>query len=185
MGLPVHLHLGTADVCRPGRACLPDERWRRVKPVTSKSIFAEPIDALYGRSSRAPATTVLARTVAGGKSLSIRFPPRRGRRLPAAGWPFSKRLPKPIRCELWCACWRFSGLVDLSHFSRWCGTSRRPNFDAITAGPPGFSVLGPASAGCCRYARSFGRPVHRDRHGLSHRSMRRIPDALGPEPGRP
>src|SRR5207245_10577864 len=79
-GLPVHLHLGTADVV--GRVVL--LAGRSLAPGETGYVqidFAEPIGALYG--DRAVLSDHGARhTLAGGRVVDP-FPPRRGRRLPA------------------------------------------------------------------------------------------------------
>jgi selenocysteine-specific elongation factor len=79
-GLPVHLHLGTADIV--GRLAVLGGR--SIAPGGSGFVqvdFAEPIGALHG--DRAVLRDHAARhTLAGGRVVDP-FPPRRGRRLPA------------------------------------------------------------------------------------------------------
>jgi selenocysteine-specific elongation factor len=79
-GLPVHLHLGTADIV--GRLAV--LRGRSIVPGGSGFVqvdFEEPIGALHG--DRAILRDHAARhTLAGGRVVDP-FPPRRGRRLPS------------------------------------------------------------------------------------------------------
>jgi selenocysteine-specific elongation factor len=79
-GLPVHLHLGTADVV--GRVAVLGGR--SIAPSGSGFVqvdFAQPIGALHG--DRAVLRDHAARhTLAGGRVVDP-FPPRRGRRLPS------------------------------------------------------------------------------------------------------
>ena len=79
-GLPVHLHLGTADIV--GRVAVLGGR--SISPGESGFVqvdFEQPIGALHG--DRAVLRDHAARhTLAGGRVVDP-FPPRRGRRLPA------------------------------------------------------------------------------------------------------
>ena len=79
-GLPVHLHLGTADIV--GRVAV--LRGRSIVPGGSGFVqvdFEQPIGALHG--DRAVLRDHAARhTLAGGRVVDP-FPPRRGRRLPS------------------------------------------------------------------------------------------------------
>jgi len=140
-GLPVHLHLGTADVV--GRVAL--LAGRSLAPGEAGYVqidFAEPIGALYG--DRAVLRDHRARhTLAGGRVVDP-FPPRRGRRLPAR----LAVLEAAAEADPGQALTRMlevSGLVDLPHFAL-VRNLAPAELDAIT-GAGGLLCAGPARAG--------------------------------------
>ena len=140
-GLPVHLHLGTADVV--GRVAL--LAGRSLAPGATGYVqidFAEPIGALYG--DRAVLRDHRARhTLAGGRVVDP-FPPRRGRRLPAR-LAILEAAAEADPGQALTRTLEVSGLVDLPHFAL-VRNLAPAELDAIT-GAGGFLCVGPARAG--------------------------------------
>jgi selenocysteine-specific elongation factor len=140
-GLPVHLHLGTADVVGwvallAGRSLAPDASgYVQVD-------FAEPIGALYG--DRAVLRDHGARhTLAGGRVVDP-FPPRRGRRLPVR-LALLEAAAEPDPAQALTRMLEVGGLVDLPHFAL-VRNLAPAELDAITEAG-GFFRVGPARAG--------------------------------------
>ena len=140
-GLPVHLHLGTADVV--GRVAL--LAGRSLAPGETGYVqidFAEPIGALYG--DRAVLRDHRARhTLAGGRVVDP-FPPRRGRRLPAR-LAILEAAAEADPGQALTRTLEVSGLVDLPHFAL-VRNLAPAELDAITEAG-GFLCVGPARAG--------------------------------------
>ena len=140
-GLPVHLHLGTADVV--GRVAVLAERSLGAGETGYVQIdLAEPIGALYG--DRAVLRDHGARhTLAGGRVVDP-FPPRRGRRLPARLAVLEAAAESdPVRALVRMV--QVSGVVDLSHFAL-VRNLASAELDAL-AEADGFLRIGPARAG--------------------------------------
>ena len=140
-GLPVHLHLGTADVV--GRVAL--LAGRSLAPGETGYVqidFAGSIGALYG--DRAVLRDHGARhTLAGGRVVDP-FPPRRGRRLPARLAVLAAAAEAdPGRALI--SLLEAGGLVDLSHFAL-VRNLAPAELDAITEAGE-FLRVGPARAG--------------------------------------
>jgi selenocysteine-specific elongation factor len=140
-GLPVHLHLGTADIV--GRVAVLGAR--AIPPGDSNFVQVDlehPLGALYG--DRAVLRDHAARhTLAGGHVVDP-FPPRRGRRLPArlavlqaaAAADPGQALSRLLEVE---------GLVDLSQFA--LARNLTPAELAGLVESDGFQHLGPADGG--------------------------------------
>jgi selenocysteine-specific elongation factor len=139
-GLPVHLHLGTADIV--GRAAVLSGR--ALDPAERGFVqidFAEPIGALYG--DRAVLRDHAARRTLAGGHVVDPFPPRRGRRLPtrlavleaAAEADPTRALTSLLAIQ---------GSVDLRQFAL-VRNLAAVELDELTKGR-GFLRLGPARA---------------------------------------
>jgi len=140
-GLPVHLHLGTADVV--GRVAL--LAGRSLAPGEAGYVqidFAEPIGALYG--DRAVLRDHRARhTLAGGRVVDP-FPPRRGRRL-SARLAVLEAAAETNSMQALTRLLEVGGLVDLPHFAL-VRNLAPAELDAL-AEAGGFLRVGPAHAG--------------------------------------
>jgi len=140
-GLPVHLHLGTADVV--GRVAL--LAGRSLAPGESGYVqidFAELIGALQG--DRAVLREHGARhTLAGGRVVDP-FPPRRGRRLPAR-LAVLEAAAEADPAQALARLLQVGGLVDLPHFAL-VRNLAPAELDAITEAG-GFLRVGPERAG--------------------------------------
>jgi selenocysteine-specific elongation factor len=140
-GLPVHLHLGTADVV--GRVAL--LAGRSLAPGETGYVqidFAEPVGALYG--DRAVLRDHRARhTLAGGRVVDP-FPPRRGRRLPAR-LAVIEAAAEADPGQALTRMLEVSGLVELPHFAL-VRNLAPGELDAVTVAG-GFLCVGPARAG--------------------------------------
>jgi selenocysteine-specific elongation factor len=112
-GLPVHLHLGTADII--GRVAV--LRGRSISPGESGFVqvdFEQPIGALHG--DRVVLRDHAARrTLAGGRVIDP-FPPRRGRRLPSRLAVLEATAEADPACAL-ASLLDVEGLVALSDFA--------------------------------------------------------------------
>jgi selenocysteine-specific elongation factor len=149
-GLPVHLHLGTADIV--GRVAVLGAR--AIPPGDSDFVQVDiehPTGALYG--DRAVLRDHAARhTLAGGHVVDP-FPPRRGRRLPArlavlqaaAASEPGQALSRLLEVE---------GLVDLSQFA--LARNLKPTELAGLAEDGGFQRLGPVDGGVAVTAARLG-----------------------------
>jgi selenocysteine-specific elongation factor len=140
-GLPVHLHLGTADVV--GRVAL--LAGRSLAPGEAGYVqidFAEPIGALHG--DRAVLRDHGARhTLAGGRVVDP-FPPRRGRRL-SARLAVLEAAAETNSMQALTRLLEVGGLVDLPHFAL-VRNLAPAELDAL-AEAGGFLRVGPAHAG--------------------------------------
>jgi len=140
-GLPVHLHLGTADVV--GRVAL--LAGRSLAPGEDGYVqidFAEPIGALYG--DRAVLRDHRARhTLAGGRVVDP-FPPRRGRRL-SARLAVLEAAAETNPMQALTRLLEVGGVVDLPHFAL-VRNLAPAELDAL-AEAGGFLRVGPAHAG--------------------------------------
>jgi selenocysteine-specific elongation factor len=140
-GLPVHLHLGTADVV--GRVAL--LAGRSLAPGEAGYVqidFAEPIGALYG--DRAVLRDHRARhTLAGGRVVDP-FPPRRGRRL-SARLAVLEAAAETNPMQALTRLLEVGGVVDLPHFAL-VRNLAPAELDAL-AEAGGFLRVGPAHAG--------------------------------------
>jgi len=172
-GLPVHLHLGTADVV--ARVAVLGAR--AIAPGDSGFVqldLREPVGALWG--DRAVLRDHAARhTLAGGRVLDP-FPPRRGRARPERlAWLEAQREPDPAAALARLV--ELAGTVELAPFA--LARNLAPGeLDAVLAGG-GFRRLGPARAplvaAAARLA-ALGEDIVAAL-GAWHRAQ---PDALGP-----
>ncbi len=148
-GLPVHLHLGTADVV--GRVAV--LAGRSLGPGETGFVqidFAEPIGALHG--DRAVLRDHAARhTLAGGRVVDP-FPPRRGRRQPAR-LAVLEAAAEPDPAQALMRLLEVRGLVDLSQFAL-VRNLAPPELDALTE-TGGFLRVGPARGGVAVTADRF------------------------------
>jgi selenocysteine-specific elongation factor len=140
-GLPVHFHLGTADIV--GRVAVLGAR--AIPPGDSDFVQVDlehPTGALYG--DRAVLRDHAARhTLAGGHVVDP-FPPRRGRRLPARLAVLQAAAAADPR-EALSRLLEVQGLVDLSQFA--LSRNLTPAELAALAEGGGFRRLGPADGG--------------------------------------
>ena len=172
-GLPVHLHLGTADIV--GRVAVLDGR--SIAPGGSGFVqvdFEQPIGALHG--DRAVLRDHAARhTLAGGRVVDP-FPPRRGRRLPArlAVLEASAEADPALALS---GVLQIQGLVALTDFALARNLSPA-ELDGLTAGG-GFLRVGAAGASVAITADRLATLCDQVVAALaaSHQAQ---PDALGP-----
>jgi selenocysteine-specific elongation factor len=172
-GLPVHLHLGTADVVGriallAGRSIAPGETGY------AQIDFTEPIGALYG--DRVVLRDHGARhTLAGGRVVDP-FPPRRGRRLPAR-LAILEAAAEPDPAQALGRLLEVSGLVELSHYALVRNLAPY-ELDAVTEAG-GFLRVGPPRAGIAITPDRLAVLGDEIAAALA-RSHQAHPDALGP-----
>jgi selenocysteine-specific elongation factor len=149
-GLPVHLHLGTADIV--GRVAVLGAR--AISPGDSDFVQVDlehPTGALYG--DRAVLRDHAARhTLAGGYVVDP-FPPRRRRRLPARLAVLQAAAPADPGQAL-SRMLEVEGIVDLSQFA--LARNLTPAGLAALAGEGEFRRLGPADGGVAVTAARLG-----------------------------
>jgi len=140
-GLPVHLHLGTADIV--GRLAVLTGRGIPPGQTGFVQIDVErPIAALYG--DRAVLRDHAARRTLAGGRVADPFAPRRGRRLPAR-LAVLEATAEPDPARALGRLLEVAGLVDLPHFAL-VRNLAAAELDALTEAG-GFLRVGPARAG--------------------------------------
>jgi selenocysteine-specific elongation factor len=172
-GLPVHFHLGTADVV--GRVAVLGSR--AIAPGESDFVQVDlehPIGALHG--DRAVLRDHAARhTLAGGRVVDP-FPPRRGRRLPAR-LALLRAAAAPDPAQALSSLLEVDGLVDLTQFALARNLTSADLESLIQSG--GFRRVGPTGGGLAVSAARLTALGDGILAALAafHRAQ---PDALGP-----